>query len=341
MADDVLLVTDARMVDHDPGRGHPERPDRLRAVLDLLDRAPVSGSRSVAATPATPAQAGRVHTPHHLARVESARGRATHLDPDTGTSPASVEAAWLAAGAAVQAVEAVVTGDARRSFALVRPPGHHAEPDRVMGFCLLSNVAIAAAHARAALGCERVLIVDWDVHHGNGTARAFRDRDDVLFFSTHQAPFYPGTGPAEDVGAGPGEGYTLNVPLPAGAGDGDLAAALTDVLGPAAEAFRPDLVLVSAGFDAHRADPLGGMQCTADGFAALCGVVRDLADRHADGRLALVLEGGYDLAALAASVRACVQVLAGETPPPLASPGVGARALQAAAAVARRYWPAG
>jgi acetoin utilization deacetylase AcuC-like enzyme len=189
-----------------------------------------------------------------------------------------------------------------------------------MGFCFLSNVAIAAAHARAACGRERVLVVDWDVHHGNGTQRAFWDRDDVLFFSVHQSPFYPGSGLVGERGGRAGEGRTVNLPLPAGLGDGAYQAAFDDILRPIAQRFRPDLVLVSAGFDAHRDDPLGGMQVSTEGFAALCGVVRDIADAHAGGALALVLEGGYDLRGLSTSVRACVEVLEGATPPPPVRP---------------------
>jgi acetoin utilization deacetylase AcuC-like enzyme len=180
-----------------------------------------------------------------------------------------------------------------------------------MGFCLFNNVAVAAAHARAQLGCSRVLIVDWDVHHGNGTQQIFYERDDVLFFSSHRFPFYPGTGAAREIGRGKGEGYTVNLPLPPQLGDGDYIALFRDLLVPIADRFAPEFVLVSAGFDAHRADPLGGMSLTENGYAALCTLVRDIADRHAAGRLVLVLEGGYNLHALAGSVRSCVEVLAG------------------------------
>ena len=311
----LLLVTHESMIEHDPGVGHPERPDRLRAVLARLRDQPVPGAVFGEPRLATAEEIRRVHSADHLEAVEAARGRVTAFDADTRTSKESVDCAFTSAGGALRAVEAVVGGEARRAFALGRPPGHHAEAARAMGFCLFNNVAVAAAHARAVLGMKRVMIVDWDVHHGNGTQHIFEDRDDVLFFSVHRWPYYPGTGAATEVGRGAGEGFTINAPLPAALGDGDYAAVFRDVLAPAAEAFRPDLLLVSAGFDPHRADPLGDMRVTEDGFAALCGVVQDLAEAHAGGRLALLLEGGYDLEGLARSVHGCCQVLVGATPP--------------------------
>ncbi|MCC6522000.1 MAG: histone deacetylase [Polyangiaceae bacterium] len=316
-ADDViLLLTDPRMRRHEPGPGHPERPARLATVCAALDGA--RGTRWAEAPAAERAALERVHAPAYVEHIESLRGHPASLDADTHLSAGSVEAAYLAAGAAVEAVTAVVDGRARSAFALVRPPGHHAEADHGMGFCVFNNVAIAAAHARAALGLERVLVVDWDVHHGNGTQAAFLARSDVLFMSLHQFPFYPGTGALEEVGAGEGRGFTVNVPFPEGRGNADYARALEDVLAPIAAAYRPELVLVSAGFDAHAADPLAEMRLTEEGFAAMTGLVRDIADEHAAGRLVLLLEGGYDLRALAESTRACVEVLAGATPPSFA-----------------------
>ena len=311
MGEDVLLVSDDAMMGHVPGAGHPERPDRLRAVLDKLRDCPVDGARWAAPDPVTRNALERVHHEGYVDSVDALRGHRVALDADTVVSPGTVDAAYLAAGAAIDVATAVVNGDADRAFALVRPPGHHAEADRAMGFCLFNNIAIAAAHACAALGCQRVLIVDWDVHHGNGTQHAFFDRNDVLLFSAHRYPFYPGTGGFDEVGIGDGAGFTVNVPLPGGFGDPEYLAVFQEVLVPLAATFEPDLVLVSAGFDAHCRDPLGGMAVTDQGFAALCALVRDLADRHASGRLALILEGGYDLAALAGSVHASVEVLAG------------------------------
>jgi acetoin utilization deacetylase AcuC-like enzyme len=246
----------------------------------------------------------------------------------------------IAAGAAIEAVDAVCTGTAANAFALVRPPGHHAVPNRAMGFCLFNNVAIAAAHARAARDMQRVLVVDWDVHHGNGTEATFYGSRDVLFFSTHQFPFYPGTGDLRACGAGTGEGYTVNVPFAGGANDGDYALVFRDLLGPIAEQYQPDLVLVSAGFDAHRSDPLGGMRLTEEGFANLCAEVKAIADKFAGGRLVLVLEGGYDLAGLARSVQACVEVMAGSAPPPnrIETTAQGEVDVRAAIAQQRTYW---
>jgi acetoin utilization deacetylase AcuC-like enzyme len=313
----MLLYADPAMERHDPGAGHPERPDRLAAVCNALVGMP--GTEVRAPVAATREQIARVHTADHIARVEAVRGRTASLDPDTHVSPQSVEAAYLAAGATAGAVDAVLRGDDRHAFALVRPPGHHAESHVAMGFCLFNNVAVAAEQALAS-GCERVLVVDWDVHHGNGTQESFYERDDVLFFSTHQFPFYPGTGDVAESGSGRGAGYTVNVPLPAGCDDHDYSAAFSDVLVPIADAFRPDLVLVSAGFDAHRRDPLAEMRATEEGYAMMAAVVRDIADRHARGRIVLTLEGGYDLDALAASARAVVDVLAGGATAPAIAP---------------------
>ena len=309
----MLLVSDERMEGHEPGPGHPEAPERLQVVCAALSG--LDGTRWATPQPAARTAVERVHAAAHVAHMEAVRGRRAALDADTHVSRGSIEAAWLAAGAAVDATTAVVRGEARAAFALVRPPGHHAEPDRAMGFCLFNNVAIAAAHALAELGIERVLVVDWDVHHGNGTQSTFFQRDDVLALSLHQFPFYPGTGSADEIGAGPGRGYTVNVPFPAGRSNADYARALEDLLLPIAAEFRPELVLVSAGFDAHRADPLAEMGVTEDGFAAMTALVRDVAAEHAGGRLVLLLEGGYDLRALADSARACVDVLLGASPP--------------------------
>ena len=259
------------------------------------------------------------------------------LDGDTLMSPGSWDAARLAAGASIQAVEEVWSGRADNAFVLCRPPGHHAEVSRAMGFCLLNNAAIAADTARH-LGAERVAILDWDVHHGNGTQHLFETRSDVLYLSAHQFPFYPGTGAANEIGRGDGTGLTVNCPLPPGQTDADYGALFADVMLPALERFAPELVIVSAGFDAHARDPLGEMKLTERGFAAMCSGVAELGSR-----LVLVLEGGYDLAGLAGSVQACVQVLAGgrETFPA----GVGGRGTQgdriAATGASAHHPPAG
>jgi len=320
-----LILTDRRLLAHEAGIGHPESPARLRAILTDLEGAPPEGVVFEAPRAATAAEIDAVHGPAHRELLRGLAGRRARLDPDTAMSEGSWEAATLAAGAAVGAVEAVWGGRAANAFALVRPPGHHAEADRAMGFCLLNNAAIAAEAARR-LGARRVLVLDWDVHHGNGTQRSFWRSKDLLFLSTHQWPLYPGTGHESEIGEAEGAGYTVNVPLPAGCGDADYAAVFRDLLAPIAESYRPELVLVSAGYDAHRADPLGGMQLTADGFAALCGAVKEIADRHCPGKLVLTLEGGYDLVGLADSVRACVEVLAlGGAPPLKPDANAGAR----------------
>jgi acetoin utilization deacetylase AcuC-like enzyme len=308
-------------MDHDPGAGHPESPARLGAIISDLDRAPIAGvTLEASARFATDGEIEAVHPVEHREALAALAGRRARLDPDTATSPGSWDAARLAAGAAVDAVLAVLNGRARNAFALVRPPGHHALPDRAMGFCLLNNAAIAAEAARRA-GAGRVLIVDWDVHHGNGTQDIFAAREDVLYMSVHQYPFYPGTGAARDVGVGAGRGATVNCPLPGGQGDADYGVVFHDLFLPAARAFRPDVVIVSAGFDAHARDPLAGMRVSERGFAAMASLLAELADETCGGKLALMLEGGYDLPALAASVRATVEVMTGRREDFPAGPG--------------------
>ena len=310
MSTNTIVITDRRFLEHDPGAGHPESPARLDAVQSDLARAPIAGVQIEAPRFATDAEIEAVHPAAYREALAALAGRRARLDPDTATSPGSWDAARLAAGAAVEAVAATMTGRARNAFALVRPPGHHAVPDRAMGFCLLNNAAIAAEAARRA-GAARVVIVDWDVHHGNGTQDIFEAREDVLYMSVHQYPFYPGTGGSEEVGVGAGRGATVNVPLPGGQGDADYGVVFHDLFLPAARAFRPDVVIVSAGFDAHARDPLAGMRVSERGFAAMASVLAQLADEACGGRLALMLEGGYDLPALTASVRAALEVMTG------------------------------
>jgi acetoin utilization deacetylase AcuC-like enzyme len=305
-----LITTDTQLLAHDPGPGHPEAPARLAAVLDHLARSPIAGTATHHPRPASDAEIEAVHSPAYHRSLRALDGVTARLDPDTATSPGSYAAAVLAAGAAVGAVEEVWGGRADNAFALVRPPGHHAEAEHAMGFCLFNNAAIAGETARR-LGARRVMIVDWDVHHGNGTQHTFEERSDVLYLSSHQSPFYPGTGAAEEVGVGAGAGFTVNCPLPAGQGDADFGAVFHDLFLPAGEAFRPDLIIVSAGFDAHVRDPLAEMCATERGFAAMCSSLKELARKHCGGKLVLILEGGYHLEALAQSVRACLEVLTG------------------------------
>jgi acetoin utilization deacetylase AcuC-like enzyme len=331
-----LLFGDAAMQEHDPGAFHPESPARLRAIQKALHKLP-DGVRWSPVREATDAELLRIHTPTHVARQRALAGIPTALDPDTVTSIGSHRAALLAAGAAVGLVDALLDSTADNGFALVRPPGHHAPADRAMGFCLFNNVAVAAAHALSR-GLQRVAIVDWDVHHGNGTQDIFSGRRDVLFVSSHQYPFYPGTGAAEEIGTGAGAGYTVNLPFTAGMGNGDYGAAFRDLVAPVLERYLPELVLVSAGFDAHRADPLANMALTEEGFGGLCALVRDVAVQ-VGAPLGLLLEGGYDLDALGGSMRRCVEVLSGEqvAMSTSASPAGAATQAQTRAAL-RGHW---
>lgn len=292
----------------------PERPERLIAIRDLLDARPIAGVSRAEGAPAGRDQLTRVHTSAYVDGIYRMRGQSAWLDVDTtAVSPGSVEAAELAAGTAIAAVDAVASGRADSAFALVRPPGHHAESVRARGFCLFNNVAVAAAHARAELGFERILLIDWDAHHGNGTQEIFWADPAVLYFDIHRAaPFYPGSGHLAEVGAGLGEGLTVNVPMPAGAGDRAYVKAFREILQPAADWFKPDLVLVSAGFDPHRFDL--ALNLGHEGFSAMTAIVQQIADQHCDGRLALVLEGGYHLESLSEGVHAVLRVLAGEPP---------------------------
>lgn len=306
------LVYDPRYLEHDMGMGHPESPNRLRAIVQQLEQSGTMAQLTrIEPRMAEDEWITRVHTAAYLASLKQhapTNGRVS-LDPDTSMSPGSLTAAYLAAGGALAAVDAMMANQVEHVFCAVRPPGHHAEANRAMGFCLLNNVAIAARYAQKMHGLSRVLIVDWDVHHGNGTQHSFEDDASILFFSTHQYPHYPGTGHESERGRGAGEGYTINVPMEAGEGDDEYRAIFHKVLVPAAEQFKPELVIISAGFDAHKDDPLAGMGLTESGYAELTGIVAGIAKRHAQGRILSALEGGYNLTALAASVDAHVRGL--------------------------------
>ncbi len=304
------IVYDERYLAHDVP-GHPERAARLSAVREALSEAGLWDRLTpIPARPAEDADLARVHSPEHIERVRrtAEAGRAVWFDADTYACPASAEAAYLAAGGVCAAVDAVIDGAVSSAFCAVRPPGHHALRDRTMGFCLLNNVAVAARYAQAVRGIGRVLIADWDVHHGNGTQAIFYSDGDVMYVSTHQWPFYPGTGAADETGEGPGLGLTLNYPLSRGDGDEQFLAALDDGLSQA-EDFGPEFVFISAGFDAHRDDPLAGLTFTRDAYAEATRRIRRLADRTARGRIVSLLEGGYDLDALGRSVAAHVAAL--------------------------------
>ncbi len=306
------LVLDAAYREHHTGLGHPECPERLDAVLRGLDAAGLlARCRPIAPRSATDDDLLRCHTPAYLETVrrDLAAGRTELSTGDTTLSPRSGAVARLAAGGVLAAVDAVMAGRVRNAFAVVRPPGHHASAAAGMGFCLFNNVAVAARHAQAVHGLERVLILDWDVHHGNGTEAIFWSDPSVLVFDTHQSPLYPGTGAAADRGGGPGEGFTINCPFPAGSGGKPVLEAFERVLLPAAEAFAPELVLVSAGFDGRAGDPLGGLLLEDADFAALTRIALAIAGRHAGGRLVSSLEGGYELDGLATAAAAHVGAL--------------------------------
>jgi acetoin utilization deacetylase AcuC-like enzyme len=313
MARPVLLHHPASL-GHDTG-AHPERVQRMVAVERALEAVGWLGADVRPAPVATSEQLDAVHDAAHLGRLEAfcARGGGL-LDADTVVSEGSWEAALHAAGGSAGLVDALLTGEAEVGAALHRPPGHHATRDRAMGFCLVNNVAVAARHALDAHGLERVLVVDWDVHHGNGTNDLFHGDPRVLFASIHEWPLYPGTGPAEDVGSGPGEGFTVNVPVPGGSGDATWCSVVEHALVPLGLAYEPELVLVSAGFDAHEDDPLAGCAVTDAGFAAMAGSARRLAEALGVP-LGVVLEGGYDLGALARSLVASLGVLAADAAP--------------------------
>lgn len=308
------LGADPLCLKHDTGFGHPECPERYEAVITGLEEAGLAGKMApVPARDATRAELRRAHASHYLDLMEhDIKEGATELSTgDTAVCGASWDVAVRAAGLAVSAVDEVMGGRMRNAFCAVRPPGHHATADRGMGFCIFNNIAVAARHAQKAHGIERVLIVDWDVHHGNGTQEIFYGDGSVLFFSTHQWPLYPGTGRQSETGIGAGAGLTINCPLAAGSGRAMVLGAMRTHLEPAAERFRPELVLISAGFDSGMGDPLGGFLLRDEDFAEMTRLVMGIANKHASGRVVSLLEGGYGLRVLGSAVAAHVGELAG------------------------------
>lgn len=306
------LVYHPTYLEHDMGPGHPESPDRLRAIMQQLERSgTLARVTKIEARKAEDEWLTQIHSPSYvlsLNRHAPTSGRVS-LDPDTSMSPGSLNAAYLAAGGALAGVDAIMARQVDHVFCAVRPPGHHAEAGRAMGFCLLNNVAVAARYVQKKYGVTRVLIVDWDVHHGNGTQHSFEDDPSVLFFSTHQYPHYPGTGRETERGKGAGIGFTINVPMEAGEGDEAYHTIFLKSLVPAADMFKPEFVIISAGFDAHKDDPLASMSLTEAGYADLTEIVAGIAKRHAEGRILSSLEGGYNLRALAASVDVHIKAL--------------------------------
>ncbi|MFN7980772.1 MAG: histone deacetylase [Vicinamibacterales bacterium] len=339
----LIVVASDRFAEHATPPGHPECSERAEVMDVVAAEWRARGGEVVAPRMASREQLARVHSSEHLRRMSETTGVAMAIDADTYTSPDTYEVALLSAGAAIEGVERVMGGKHSRALVMSRPPGHHAERDRAMGFCFFNNVAVAAAHART-LGAKRVVIVDYDVHHGNGTQEIFENDPHVLYISTHQFPYYPGTGAATEIGRGEGTGHIFNVPLEVGATDDDYRLTFEQLVVPVIRQFAPDLVLVSAGFDAHERDPLGGMRVSTQGFAAMTTMLREVAEACCGGRLVVITEGGYDLKALGECLRIVVDGLASEQCPavswPTGSPASsrGRAAVTAVRAAHTRFW---
>jgi acetoin utilization deacetylase AcuC-like enzyme len=315
MSKNTGIVKDWRYLRHGTEFSHPETPQRLSSIYEMLDNPDMVWKFcGIDVREATREELERVHLPSYIDTIAATAGEKIFmLDPDTVTTAETYDVARLAAGGVMNAIAGVITGKTDNAFALVRPPGHHAQAAVAAGFCIFNNIAIGARDAIARHGMERILIVDWDLHHGNGTQEAFYEDRQVLYFSTHQSPGYPGTGGMSEMGRGAGLGYTLNIPLKAGADDALYVRLFRDILSPVTLAFRPEIILVSAGFDPYIGDPLGEMRVTPEGFACLTRVLLNLAEACCGGRLVLILEGGYHILGLTKSVRAVLLELLGET----------------------------
>jgi acetoin utilization deacetylase AcuC-like enzyme len=338
------IVKDWRYLNHDMGPAHPESPARIRAVNEMVEKeSRLAAWPVIEPRPATEAEIELIHTKPYFDLVRRTGGKErVVLDPDTSTSPRSFETALLAAGGLLKAAEMIMDGTLDNAFALVRPPGHHAEADQARGFCIFNNVAIAAERLVRDYGLRRILVVDWDLHHGNGTQHSFEERDDVLYFSTHQYPHYPGTGHWSEVGRGKGEGFTVNVPLAPGKTEADFLAIFDRLLAPIARAYKPQFVFVSAGFDIFAGDPLGGMEVSVQGFGALAAWLLGLARETSGGRLLGALEGGYHLAGLKSGVREVLLALSGQRPSSSQKTAVSMsteRELAPVFAAQKKYWP--
>lgn len=340
------IVRDERFMEHQMGPYHPESPKRLEVIYDMLDGTDMLGLfQEVPVRRAEIEELLLIHSPEYVEELAATEGKDyTYLDPDTQTSSGSYEAALLAAGGMCEAISMVHSGELNNAFALVRPPGHHAEKARAMGFCLFNNVAIGARYAQEHLNLRRVLVVDWDLHHGNGTQHSFENDPSILYFSTHQYPFYPGSGGMNEVGVGKGEGFTVNVPLSGGYGDGEYVGIFERVLRPIAMEFNPEIILVSAGFDIYKEDPLGGMRVTPAGFAGMTRSIMQMGEECCKGNVVITLEGGYDIQGQCDSVKAVLKELSGISYADVANVVVQAdpRAMEAATKkvieIQRRYW---
>jgi len=307
------IVKDERYMNHVMGGYHPESPQRLEVIYAMLEDPDMVGNfKEVPVRRAEKEELLLVHSRDYVDKIAATEGKEyTYLDPDTQTSAGSYEAALLAAGGFCEAISMVNSGELDNAFALVRPPGHHAERDRAMGFCLFNNVAVGARYAQESLNLNRILVVDWDLHHGNGTQHSFEDDPSILYFSTHQYPYYPGTGAFKETGIGRGEGYTVNVPLSTGYGDGEFIGTFEEILKPIALEFEPEIILVSTGIDIYMDDPLGGMNVTPEGFAGLTRSIMEIAQACCGGKVVITLEGGYSLEGLRDSVKEVLKEMAG------------------------------
>jgi acetoin utilization deacetylase AcuC-like enzyme len=309
------VVKDIRYMKHSCGFAHPESPQRLAAIYEMLDNPLMSWKFThIEPREATHKEIETIHSPAYVEFIASTAGqRCVFLDPDTSTCPETYEIAKLAVGGVCNAIDSVMDGEVDNAFAFVRPPGHHAEKDTAAGFCVFNNIAIGAMHAISKYNLKRILIVDWDLHHGNGTQHSFYNEPRVLYFSTHQYPYYPGTGSLQEIGRGEGEYYTINVPLNIGAGDASFVRIFRKILQPVALEFKPELILLSAGFDTYFQDPLGGMRVTPEGFAAMARILLNIAETCCQGRFVAVLEGGYHVVGLTKSVKAVLEEMLDET----------------------------
>ncbi len=344
-----LVFYDPIYLEHDNGPGHPERPERLQAAMRVMEKTGLIDKVDVVSPrDATEREIELVHPVRHIAKVkEVAEAGGGWLDPDTHVGPRSYDAALRSAGAALEGIERILSGAADNAFCLVRPPGHHATADRGMGFCLFNNNAIASRFALEEFGISRIFIIDWDAHHGNGIQDIFYEEPRVLYISLHQFPHYPGSGNYQQVGSGKGEGYTVNFPLPAHSGEEAYLAAFDQVILPIARQYEPELVLICAGYDGHFNDPLCSMYLSAMNFAAMAERIKDLAEEVCGGKLMASLEGGYDLAGIAASIANTIAVMAGDetrlmepedSKPGLSSPRRGMEVVETTREYLSAYW---
>ncbi len=340
----LAIVKDDRYLEHNAGEGHPESPSRLRVIHHLIN-AEFTSLPIIPPRLATENEIALVHDPLYIQTVAETEGKPfSRLDPDTGLSARSYEIARLAAGGLLNGVDTLLKHQkpelrtVNSIFAFVRPPGHHAEPSHGMGFCLFNNVAIAAEYAKEQYGLKRILIVDWDLHHGNGTQRAFYNDPAVLYFSSHQYPYYPGTGSFDEVGSGAGEGFTVNAPFPHGFGDQEYLDVYATILTPVALEYEPELVIVSAGFDPYFRDPLGGMRVTGDGFGGLTSIVRGIAKKTCGGKVLIALEGGYSPDGLREGVRAVLNAFIAPQAVNIPAAPAAERVIQNVISRQKKYW---